>query len=240
MASAADVEAVRARLGRRALADFEVVVRDDDGLPVVVRNAPFLADGTPMPTRYWLVDPELSTRVSRLESTGGVRDAESAKALRALLRKDGIFLTDLKEERIGRGGAVTKAPGQGFLYPGTTALRLRQVAQCTHFPGELLLAAGVFPRAGEVPAANREDRRDSPDRGDTDGQRRLARPETTDIAQVHPLAFQCHAPHGQMKNAAERIGMFRLCRAHEQARLSPGSRRYRAVAAAVLSLSRPR
>src|SRR5437588_11856202 len=78
MASAADVEAVRARLGRRALADFEVVVRDDDGLPVVVRNAPLLDDGTPMPTRYWLVDPELVLAVSRIEGDGGVRAAETA------------------------------------------------------------------------------------------------------------------------------------------------------------------
>ena len=77
MASAADVEAVRARLGRWALADFEVVVRDDDGLPVVVRNAPFLADGTPMPTDYWLVDPTLRQRIDRLEAAGGVREAQA-------------------------------------------------------------------------------------------------------------------------------------------------------------------
>src|SRR2546423_1490157 len=46
--------------------------------PIVIRNAPLLHDGTPMPTRYWLVDPELSKRVARLESTGGVRAAEAA------------------------------------------------------------------------------------------------------------------------------------------------------------------
>ena len=43
----------------------------------MIRNAPLLHDGTPMPTRYWLVDPELSRRVSRLESGGGVRAAEA-------------------------------------------------------------------------------------------------------------------------------------------------------------------
>ena len=42
----------------------------------MIRNAPLLDDGTPMPTRYWLVDRALSVRVSRLESTGGVRAAE--------------------------------------------------------------------------------------------------------------------------------------------------------------------
>ena len=50
------------------------------GDPVVIRNAPLLDDGTPMPTRYWLVDPDLSLRVARLESAGGVRAAEAAVA----------------------------------------------------------------------------------------------------------------------------------------------------------------
>jgi hypothetical protein len=82
----ADVEALTERLGRAPQADFEVVVRDTAGAPVVVRNAPFTRDGTPMPTRYWLVDPELNARVSRLEAAGGVRAAQAAvdpEALRA-------------------------------------------------------------------------------------------------------------------------------------------------------------
>ena len=55
-----------------------MVVRGEDGGPAVIANAPFLFDGTPMPTRYWLVDPDLREAVSRLESTGGVRQAEAA------------------------------------------------------------------------------------------------------------------------------------------------------------------
>jgi hypothetical protein len=69
---------VRELLGREPQGAFEVVVRDATGDPVVLRNAPLLDDGTPMPTRYWLVDRELATAVSRLESSGGVRDAEAA------------------------------------------------------------------------------------------------------------------------------------------------------------------
>jgi hypothetical protein len=75
-----DVAALTRLLGRVPRAGFEVVVRNDDGDPVVIRNAPLLDDGTPMPTRYWLVDPELSLRVARLESAGGVRAAEAAVA----------------------------------------------------------------------------------------------------------------------------------------------------------------
>ncbi len=86
MAAADDVAALTARLGREPQAEFDVVVRDADGAPVVVRNAPFTRHGRPMPTRYWLVDPELNLRVSRLEAAGGVRAAQAAvdpEALRA-------------------------------------------------------------------------------------------------------------------------------------------------------------
>lgn len=65
-------------LGREPAGAFEVVVRDEHGDPVVVRNAPFLHDGTPMPTRYYLVGAELVRDVSRLEAGGGVKAAEAA------------------------------------------------------------------------------------------------------------------------------------------------------------------
>lgn len=77
MADPADVATVTALLGREPQADFEVAVRAADGSPLVVRNAPFTDDGTPMPTRYWLVDPELGRRVARLEASGGVRAAQA-------------------------------------------------------------------------------------------------------------------------------------------------------------------
>jgi hypothetical protein len=75
-ASTADVVALTELLGRAPRAEFDVVVRRRDGRPVVIRNAPLLDDGTPMPTRYWLVDPDLTVAVARVESVGGVRDAE--------------------------------------------------------------------------------------------------------------------------------------------------------------------
>jgi hypothetical protein len=71
-----DVAAVRELIGRTPRGSFEVVVRDDAGMPVVLRNSPFLDDGEPMPTRYWLVGRQESLEISRLESRGGVRRAE--------------------------------------------------------------------------------------------------------------------------------------------------------------------
>ncbi len=76
--SAEDREAVAELLGRPPGGRFEVVVRDAEGGPVVIRNHPLLDDGRPMPTLYWLVGRDLRARVGALESTGGVRAAETA------------------------------------------------------------------------------------------------------------------------------------------------------------------
>ena len=64
-----DVVAVEALLGRPIRGGFEVVVRHDDGSPLVIRNAPLLDDGTPMPTRYWLVGEPERTWIGRRPSS---------------------------------------------------------------------------------------------------------------------------------------------------------------------------
>lgn len=79
-----DASRVAELLGRVPQGSFVVVVRDPDGDPVVIRNAPLLADGTPMPTRYWLVGAELRRAVDRLEAAGGVRRAEAEVAPEAV------------------------------------------------------------------------------------------------------------------------------------------------------------
>ena len=77
-ASPTDVDVLTQLLGRPPRADFDIVVRTASGEPLVIRNAPLLLDGTPMPTRYWLVDPDVARAVAQLESAGGVRSAEAA------------------------------------------------------------------------------------------------------------------------------------------------------------------
>jgi hypothetical protein len=79
-----DHDAVADLLGREPQGDYEVAVRDAAGEPVVIRNAPLLVDGTPMPTRYWLVGRAPREAVSRLEAAGGVRQAEGAVDPKAL------------------------------------------------------------------------------------------------------------------------------------------------------------
>lgn len=77
LAVATDVERVTELLGRRPRGAFDVVVRDTTGDPVVVRNAPFLDDGTPMPTRYYLVGAAIVRAVSRIEAAGAVDEVEA-------------------------------------------------------------------------------------------------------------------------------------------------------------------
>lgn len=70
--SDADRATVTALLDRTPQGAFEVVVRDAEGIPRVIRNAPVLDDGTPMPTLYWLVSARDRLLVSRLESRQAV------------------------------------------------------------------------------------------------------------------------------------------------------------------------
>lgn len=72
----ADRIRVHELLGREPQGRFEIVVRDATGDPVVLRNDPLLDDGTPMPTRYWLIKRSVVAAVGRLEANGGVRQAE--------------------------------------------------------------------------------------------------------------------------------------------------------------------
>ena len=67
-------------LGRPPMGEFDVVVRSPDGSPAVLRNAPLMPDGTPMPTRFWLCDPALRSAIGTVEAEGGVRRAEAEVA----------------------------------------------------------------------------------------------------------------------------------------------------------------
>ena len=83
--TASDRAAVAHLLGREPQGAYRVVVRNArTRWPVVIRNDPLLPDGTPMPTRYWLVGEPERTLVSRLESRGGVHRVEDEVGLDAI------------------------------------------------------------------------------------------------------------------------------------------------------------
>jgi uncharacterized protein len=121
--SETDLQAVAALLGRPPSGEFEVVVRAEDGAPAVIADAPFLYDGTPMPTRYWLVDAHLREEVSRLESRGGVRQAEA----------------EVDADRLAAAHALYAAERDALIDPGHRGPRpaggvggTRQGVKCLH------------------------------------------------------------------------------------------------------------
>jgi hypothetical protein len=72
-----------------------------------------MRDGTPMPTLYWLIDPEIHDAVSRLEGDGGVHrfedqvDADELAATHRAYearRKERVVRHDLVQASGGVGG----------------------------------------------------------------------------------------------------------------------------------------
>ncbi len=116
-----DRAAVRALLGREPLGAFEVVVRDAEGGPVVIRNAPLLDDGTPMPTRYWLVGAREVRAVGRLESAGGVRQAEAAVDPAALADAHRRYAAE-RDAELPPDAAVRPSGGVGGTRDGVKCL----------------------------------------------------------------------------------------------------------------------
>jgi len=78
-------------LGRAPGCDYTIAARDTWGQPLVICNAPLTDDGRPMPTRWWLVGAMAVKVVSRLESTGGIKRAESAIEPLAISRAHSLY-----------------------------------------------------------------------------------------------------------------------------------------------------
>jgi exopolyphosphatase / guanosine-5'-triphosphate,3'-diphosphate pyrophosphatase len=112
------------------------VVRDHRGAPVVIRNAPLLDDGTPMPTRYWLVGPAERAAVDRLEAQGGVRAAEAAVDPDRLASAHARYAAD-RDADIPAGWAGPRPSGG---VGGT-----RQGVKCLHAHYAWYLAGGDDP-----------------------------------------------------------------------------------------------
>jgi len=69
---AADLEQVRAQLGREPTTTFDVIARCAVGHPLVIRNQPKDVHGNPFPTTFWLTCPGAVKAVSRVESDGAI------------------------------------------------------------------------------------------------------------------------------------------------------------------------
>jgi len=71
-----DRSVVEVQIGRPPRSEVVVSARCHLALPVVIDVPPILEDGTPFPTTHWLTCPLAVLRISRIESNGGVRDAD--------------------------------------------------------------------------------------------------------------------------------------------------------------------
>ncbi len=130
-------------LGRPPQGGFRVWVRHVDGSPRVIRNDPLLVDGTPMPTRYWLVSASDRLAVSRLESQGGVREAETAVDAAALESAHSRYAAERDAELPDDHEGPRPTGGVG----GT-----RQGVKCLHAHYAWYLAGGADPVGAWVAA----------------------------------------------------------------------------------------
>ena len=98
---------VAEQLGREPTIPFTVVARCSGGHPLVIRNAPVDAEGSPFPTLFWLTCPAAVKAVSRLESQGAIArlneraEADPAFAL-AIERAHAAYAA---ERALGHAGA---------------------------------------------------------------------------------------------------------------------------------------
>jgi hypothetical protein len=113
-----------------------VALRRSDGQPAVIVNAPLLDDGTPMPTRFWLVDPTVRDAVSRLEAAGGVRRAEAAVAGDVLAEAHARYAAQRDEALPAGHGGPRPSGGVG----GT-----RRGVKCLHAHLAWFLVGGEDP-----------------------------------------------------------------------------------------------
>jgi exopolyphosphatase/guanosine-5'-triphosphate,3'-diphosphate pyrophosphatase len=119
-----DLRIVAEQLGREPTVPFTVVARCPGGHPLVTRNRPFDADGTPFPTLFWLTCPDAVRAVSRLESGGAI--AELNERIEA--ERDLAFAVDRAHAEYARERARDDPRAEAFGGVGGTRTGLK----CLH------------------------------------------------------------------------------------------------------------
>lgn len=165
-----DEAAVAELLGRAPQGRFEVVVRRPDGTPAVIENEPVLPGGRPMPTRWWLVDPELCRRVGTLEAEGGVRAAEAEVGVAAMAEAHRRY-ESLRDEAMPAGHDGPRPSGG---VGGT-----RRGGKCLHAHLAWWLAGGEDP-TGRWVALRLAERNQAPELVRDDGRVRWPEPVRED------------------------------------------------------------
>lgn len=134
--SDADRAIVTELLDRKPQGAFEVIVRDVEGVPRVIRNAPILDDGTPMPTLYWLVSARDRLLVSRLESR---------QAVAAVQREISLEVIGESHDRYAAERNTLLPPGHDGPLPSGGVGGTRRGVKCLHAHYAYHLAGGDDP-----------------------------------------------------------------------------------------------
>lgn len=144
-ATAADLDAVAAQLGRTPRGTRAVAHRCPCGLPAVVETRPRLADGTPFPTLYYLTCPRATAACSRLESAGLMKEMEARLATDPDLAKQ---YRAAHEDYLTRREAIEHVPE----IEGTSAGGMPGRVKClhVHMGHALAVGPGVNPFGDEV------------------------------------------------------------------------------------------
>lgn len=180
-------------LGRAPQGRYEVVVRDAAGDPIVVRNAPLLDDGTPMPTRYWLIGADENRWIGRLEAGGGVNAAEAAVDAEELAAAHARYAAE-RDAEIPPGHAGPRPSG------GVGGTRVG--VKCLHAHWAWYLAGGDDPvgrwiaaRLGSDPHPS-PDSNPSPSRGSDPGVQPTLTIDAERIAVALPSGATAEVPWG--------------------------------------------
>ena len=134
-----DAAVIAAQLGRPPRGLLSVAHRCPCGLPDVAETAPWLPDGSPFPTLYYLTCPRAAAAVSKLEATGIMRDMTARLADEAVRRR---YLA-AHRDYLARREAAARSAGAEPLPPGTqSAGGMPDRVKCLHALVAHELAAG--------------------------------------------------------------------------------------------------
>ena len=121
---------IETQLGRPARGVLRVAARCPFGAPAVTEQRPYLEDGRPFPTTYYLTCPHAVRRVSALEDAGGVARFEQ------LARDDADLATSLaaatERQRTLRAPAEQMADGGASLGLGIGGTSRQGSLKCLH------------------------------------------------------------------------------------------------------------
>jgi hypothetical protein len=134
-ATAADLDAVHAQLGRVPRGVVGVAHRCECGQPDVLKTEPRLPDGTPFPTTFYATCPKLTGAISTLESSGLMREMTDRLAEDDDLAAD---YRDAHEDYLRRRAALGVVPEIAGVSAGGMPTRVK----CLHVLVAHSLAAG--------------------------------------------------------------------------------------------------